>query len=89
MFLSLVHLRDLRCVLCSAVLATAGARSFIIDAQGEPVAFPQDEPPAQMLVQLHCPNGHVTELSVPDDVGAEESLQTPDEAPIGADAVLQ
>lgn len=89
MFLNLVHLRELKCGLCSAVLASAGARSFIVDAHGNPVAFPEEEPPAEMLVHLRCPSGHVTELNVPDEISAEEALQTPDEAPIAADAVLQ
>jgi hypothetical protein len=86
MFLSLVHLRELRCHACDAVLATAGARSFIVDSDGDPLRFVQDDPPAELIVQLACPNGHVTELNVPNEISAEESLQTPDDAPIGTDA---
>lgn len=86
MFLSLVHLRDLPCHGCNEMLATAGARSFIVDSDGNPLAFSEDDPPAEMVVQLACPNGHVTELNVPNEISAEDTLQTPDEAPIAADA---
>jgi hypothetical protein len=86
MFLNLVHLRDLRCQTCNALLAEAGARSFIVDSDGDPIRFSQDDPPAEMVVQLACPDGHVTELNVPNEISAEESIQTPDDAPIGADA---
>ncbi len=86
MFLSLVHLQDLRCRQCNALLATAGARSFIVDSNGDPMSFSQDDPPAEMVVQLACPDGHVTELNVPNEIGAEESIQTPDDAPIAEDA---
>lgn len=88
MFLSLVHLRELRCRECSQILAPAGARSFIVDGSSEPVRFSQDDPPAEMAVRLLCPTGHVNELRVPDGVSAEESLNTPDDAPLGADACL-
>jgi hypothetical protein len=86
MFLSLVHLRDLTCPNCDAVLATAGSRSFIVDSDGNPLHFSQDDPPAELVIQLACPNGHVTELNVPNEISAEESMQTPDDAPIGVDA---
>ena len=86
MFLSVVHLRELKCSMCEAILAVAGARSFIVDDKGDPLAFSQDEPPEALAVQFVCRNGHVTELNVPDEIGAEESLLTPDEAPIAADA---
>ncbi len=86
MFLSLVHLRELRCALCEALLATPGARSFIVDSDGNPYAFPEDKPPEEMLVRLTCPNGHVLEMNVPGEVSAEESLQTPDDAPLATDA---
>lgn len=88
MFLSLVHLRELRCEECSQVLAPAGARSFIVDGNGDPVRFLQDDPPAEMSVQLLCPAGHAAELNVPNEISAEESLNTPDDAPLGADACL-
>lgn len=87
-FLSIVHLKDLSCEECFAPLAEAGARSFVVDAAGDPVLFPQDDPPAAMAVQLSCANGHQTLLSVPGEVSAEETLQTPEEAPVAADAVL-
>lgn len=86
MFLSLVHLRELRCHACNAEMATPGARSFIVDSDGNPMRFSQEDPPAEMVVQLACPGGHVTELNVPNEISAEESLQTPDDAPIAADA---
>ena len=41
-----------------------------------------------MAVQLTCPNGHAVELNVPNEIAAEETLTTPDEAPIAADAVV-
>jgi hypothetical protein len=88
MFLALVHLRECRCEQCSALLAQPGARSFIVDAQGDPLEFSADDPPAEMVVHLLCPSGHANELNVPNEVAAEESLQTPDDAPIGADACL-
>jgi hypothetical protein len=86
MFLSLVHLRDVVCPQCNAVLATAGARSFIVDANGDPLHFSEDDPPAELVVQMACPDGHVTELNVPNEISAEESIQTPDDAPIAEDA---
>ncbi len=87
-FLSLVHLRDLHCAACGALLASAGARSFVVDADDTPVGFSKDDQPAEMTVQIGCPNGHDTELLVPNEIGAEETLRTPDDAPLGADAVL-
>jgi hypothetical protein len=86
MFLSVVHLRDLPCHACNEMLATAGARSFIVGSDGNPMNFSEEDPPAEMVVQLACRNGHVTELNVPNEISAEESLQTPDDAPIGVDA---
>ncbi|HLI97353.1 MAG TPA: hypothetical protein VKT72_14890 [Candidatus Baltobacteraceae bacterium] len=88
MFLSLVHLRELRCEECSELLAQPGARSFIVDAQGNPLLFSADDPPAEMVVEVLCPNGHGNELNVPNETSAEESLNTPDDAPSGADACL-
>jgi hypothetical protein len=87
-YLNLVHLRELQCEHCKAVLAPAGARSFIVDQSGNPVNFSQDDPPAEMVVQLSCPDGHTTELNVPNEIAAEEALTTPDEAPIAADACI-
>jgi hypothetical protein len=87
-YLSLVHLRDLPCEHCKAPLAQAGARSFIVDQTGNPVNFSQDDPPAEMVVQLSCPNGHTTELNVPNEIAAEEALSTPDDAPIATDACI-
>ncbi len=87
-FLALVHLRDLRCAECHAHLADAGARSFIVGADGDPLNFSQEEPPEEMTVEITCPNGHVTTLYVPNEIAAEETLVTPADAPIGRDAVL-
>ena|SRR5579872_270896 len=87
-FLTLVHLRELRCEECSALLAQPGARSFIVDAQGDPLQFSPDDPPAEMVVQVVCPSGHGNELNVPNEISAEESLNAPDDAPIGIDACL-
>lgn len=88
MFLSIVHLRELRCTLCSDILAPAGARSFIVDAAGDPVPFDSENIPPQMRLQIACSNGHVNEVDVPNEASAEEVMSTPDDAPAGKDAVL-
>lgn len=88
MFLNLVHLVALQCEACTAALAEPGARSFIVNGHGDPVQFSADDPPAEIVVELLCPNGHLTELNVPNEISAEESLTTPDEAPIAFDACL-
>jgi hypothetical protein len=87
-FLALVHLRERRCPDCNALLGAAGARSFVVDRRGDPVNFSSDDPPEAMTVELVCPNGHRSELSVPEDLSAEETLATPDSAPIGRDATI-
>jgi len=87
-YLALVHLRDLVCEPCGAPLAVAGARSFIVSDDDEPVGFEQGAVPEEMTVELRCPLGHVTTLLVPNEIGAEETMQTPEEAPIGADAFI-
>lgn len=87
-FLGLVHLKACVCAHCGAALAEAGARSFVVDPGGAPINFSQSDPPAQMAVEIACPNGHTTELNVPLEISAEETLITPDEAPIGCDATL-
>ncbi len=87
-FLALVHLRELRCEQCNALLAPPGARSFIVDANGDPLRFSQEEPPEEMTVEILCPNGHETALYVPNEIAAEETLVTPPDAPIGRDATL-
>lgn len=87
-FLSLVHLKTCVCARCGAVLGAPGARSFVVDAGGTPINFSENDAPAEMLVEIACPNGHVTELAVPLEISAEESLLTPDDAPIGRDAIL-
>ncbi|HTX58394.1 MAG TPA: hypothetical protein VMH02_01870 [Verrucomicrobiae bacterium] len=88
MFLSLVHLRDLRCGVCGTLLASAGARSFVVGGDGLPASFDQSDPPAELAAALLCPQGHEALLRVPGDVSAEESLATPDGAPVAADARL-
>jgi hypothetical protein len=87
-FLALVHLRERRCPQCQALLGAAGARSFVVDQRGDPVNFSEDEPPEAMTVELICPNGHRSALNVPEDLSAEETLVTPDSAPIGRDAMI-
>jgi len=88
-FLALVHLRELACPLCGERLAEPGARSFIVDAEGSPVFFDETQAPEDMAVSLRCPNGHEMKLLVPNEISAEEASITPDEAPIGVDAVLK
>ncbi|HEX8806594.1 MAG TPA: hypothetical protein VF741_06575 [Candidatus Aquilonibacter sp.] len=87
-FLALVHLRERRCAQCDALLGAAGARSFVVDTRGDPLNFSEDEPPEEMRVELVCQNGHTTTLRVPEDLAAEETLVTPDGAPIGRDAMI-
>lgn len=87
-FLALVHLRERRCPQCNALLGAAGARSFVVDQRWDPVSFSQDEPLEHMQVEVICENEHATMLRVPDDLGAEETLVTPDGAPIGRDAMI-
>lgn len=87
-YLALVHLRELRCAECRVLLAAAGARSIIVDEQDEPVHFAAQDAPQEMQVELTCANGHATLLYVPNEIAAEETLQTPDDAPVGLDAML-
>lgn len=88
MFLSLVHLHELRCEACSQVLAQPGSRSFIVSGEGDPVPFSPDDPPAEMVVHLSCSQGHPNELEVPNEIGAEEAMITPEDVPIAVDACL-
>ncbi|MGZ3504748.1 MAG: hypothetical protein ACXVAG_11820 [Vulcanimicrobiaceae bacterium] len=87
-FLTLVHLHQLNCVRCNALVADAGSRSFIVDTGGTPINFSEADPPAEMIVEVMCPNGHANELNVPNEISAEEALMTPDDAPIASDATL-
>ncbi len=41
-----------------------------------------------MRIEIACPQGHVTAFAVPLEISAEESMVTPEEAPIGCDAIL-
>lgn len=87
-FLALVHLRDLRCAQCSEPLAVAGARSFLVDERGEAVNFSQEEPPDEMSVAILCSRKHENLLYIPNEIAAEETLYTPEEAPIARDAIM-
>jgi hypothetical protein len=87
-FLALVHLRDLACADCGESLAAAGARSFIVDLAGDPLFFGVDAIPGEMRVEILCDDGHETVLYVPNEIAAEDTLYTPDDAPIGRDAML-
>lgn len=87
-YLALVHLRDLACEACGAPLAVAGARSFIVTEDDEPLGFEANAVPEEMTVELRCPFGHTTTMFVPNEIGAEETMQTPEDAPIGADAFI-
>ncbi len=87
-FLALVHLRELRCGQCNELLAAAGSRSFLVDAGGEALNFSEEEPPEEMTVAIYCSNGHENVLYVPNEIAAEETLFTPDEAPIAPDATI-
>lgn len=87
-YLALVHLRELRCKTCNALLALAGARSFIVDLSGEPHNFVEGAVPEEMTLDMTCPNGHDTQLLVPNEIAAEEVLLIPDEAPVAVDAVI-
>jgi hypothetical protein len=88
-FLAIVHLQEARCDRCGAVLAPPGARSFVVDDEGSPVLFDADDPAVAMTVELPCPNGHAVTRLVPSEISAEETLMTPERAPIAADAVLR
>ena len=88
-FLAVVHLRPLDCPECGSPVAPAGSRSFVVDAGGSPVLFDAQDPPAEMEVALECPRGHAVALLVPNEISAEETMATPEEAPLATDAVLQ
>lgn len=87
-FLAVVHLRELVCPECGAVIAAPGARSFVVDPQGAPILFDEQNMPGEMSLTIACPSGHVATLLVPNEVSVEETMVTPDAAPIAADAVL-
>lgn len=88
-FLAIVHLQETRCDRCGAVLAAPGARSFVVDDEGLPVLFDVDDPAVAMTVEFPCPNGHAVTRLVPSEVSAEETLMTPERAPIAVDAILR
>jgi hypothetical protein len=87
-FLALVHLRERRCPECNTLLGAPGARSFVVDRVGNPVNFSSEDPPEAMTVEFVCPRGHRSTLNVPDDLSAEETISTPQGAPIGCDAMI-
>lgn len=88
-FFALVHLQEARCAQCGALLAAPGARSFVVAPDGAPFFFDPGDLPAEMTVEMPCPNGHALTLLLPNEISAEESLMTPEDAPIAADAVLR
>ncbi|MGA8532884.1 MAG: hypothetical protein WB615_02110 [Candidatus Tumulicola sp.] len=88
-FLAVVHLQAASCTVCGASIAEPGARSFVVDARGSPISFDAGDPPAEMTVEIACPNGHSLTLLVPNEISAEETLMIPDQAPIAADAVMR
>ena len=87
-FLALVHLRELRCGQCNELLAEAGARSFLVDERGEALNFSEEEPPEEMTIAILCSQRHENVLYVPNEIAAEETLYTPEEAPIARDAIM-
>jgi hypothetical protein len=87
-FLALVHLRELSCAQCGAPLAVPGSRSVIVDENGDPLFFPDAGVPEEISAELHCANGHATRLHVPGDMSAEETMHTPEEAPLAGDATV-
>jgi hypothetical protein len=88
-FLAIVHLLAGRCRECGATLGEPGSRSFIVGATGLPIWFDPADLPAEMTVELACPNDHVTPLLVPNEISAEETLMIPDGAPMAADARMR
>jgi hypothetical protein len=86
-YLALVHLRDARCSQCGLPLAVAGARSFVVDASGEPIGYDPEQQPESMTVEIVCETGHANTFFVPNELAAEEVLRTPEDAPLGRDAV--
>lgn len=70
------------------MLATAGARSFVVDDADEAINFSESDPPQTMTVSILCPSGHQVVQTVPEQLSAEEALAVPDNAPIARDARL-
>ena len=87
-FFAVVHLREFNCPECGARIAEPGARSFVVDPQGAPVLFDEQNMPGEMTLTIACPGGHVATLLVPNEVAVEETMITPDAAPIAPDAIL-
>ena len=87
-YLALVHLRDAVCSQCAVSLAAAGSRSFVVDADGAPHAFARDAVPEDMTIEIRCENGHANRFFVPNELGAEETSRTPEDAPVARDAEL-
>jgi len=87
-YLAVVHLRELDCAECGAKIAEPGARSFVVGAGGSPIHFDEEKVPHEMTLTIACPQGHRCTLLVPNEVAAEETMATPEAAPIAADAVL-
>lgn len=76
----------MRCATCDELLADPGARSFLVNASGDPLSVGTEDPPSTILVEVRCSNGHSSRLRVPDDLAAEETIAVPDDAPIARDA---
>jgi hypothetical protein len=87
-FIAIVNLRELRCPECGVLVSEPGARSFVVDAEGQPVWFAEDDAPAELAVDLRCVNGHDVRLFLPNEVSAEEVAMVPKGAPLGPDAEL-
>ena len=56
-FLNLVHVRELHCKTCTALLAGAGARSFIVDADDNPAPIAVEDPAAKIVVSSRTQSG--------------------------------
>ena len=76
-FLAVIHLRAAQCPECGTPLAAAGARSFVVDGQGAPGPLIPADPPAELTLEIACPNGHSLTLLVPNEVAAEEASPIP------------
>jgi hypothetical protein len=88
-FIAIVHLRELHCPECGLPIAEAGARSFVVGADGAPVWFADEHMPSELVVDVSCENGHPARLLLPNEVGAEEAGNVPEGAPFAPDAVLE
>lgn len=58
-----------------------------LDTSGEPSGYDPEQQPEEMTVEISCATGHANTFFVPNELAAEEVLRTPEDAPIGRDAV--